>query len=86
MVRKWKKEGENDTGRSTVTERSLRTPARSLPKPQHRQERAGATRGCAWRRAGVKWVETMSFVAEAGGGEGGTGEKIPDREGKKKRD
>lgn len=69
----------------TVTERSPRTlaspplpPPLSLPPPKLREERAGAaSTGCAWRRAGVKWGETMSFVAEAAvGGRGKRREKV----------
>lgn len=69
------------TGSWTVTECSPRTiasppvpPPLSLPPPKLLEERASAaSRGCAWRRAGVKWGETMSFVAEAAAGGRGKG-------------
>lgn len=44
------------------------------PQPRPPRERAGAAApGGAWRRAGVKWAETMSFVAEAAEGVGARG-------------
>lgn len=44
------------------------------PQPRPPRERAGAAApGSAWRRAGVKWAETMSFVAEAAEGVGARG-------------
>lgn len=44
-------------------------PPLSLPPPKLQEKRASAARrGSAWRRAGVKWGDTMSFVAEAAAG------------------
>lgn len=57
----------------------------SSPNPSSAETRRRSRRGCAWRRAGVKWVETMSFVAQAAKG-GGHREKVLDRLKKKTED
>lgn len=54
----------------------------SSPNPSAAETRRRSSRGCAWRRAGVKWVETMSFVAQAA--KGGHRGKVLDRLKKKK--
>lgn len=54
----------------------------SSPNPSSAETRRRSSRGCAWRRAGVKWVETMSFVAQAA--KGGHREKVLDRLEKKR--
>lgn len=79
MVKEWKRL--KDTGRSTVRvlpwdTDSLPVPwPLSSPNPSSAKMRRRSSRGCAWRRAGVKWVETMSFVAQAAWGGGGTGKR-----------
>lgn len=49
--------------------------------PASAETRRRSRSGSAWQRAGVEWVETMSFVAQAakGGGVGDGGEKVLDR-------
>lgn len=76
MSKKPEKTNQKGTGSRTVTKRSSSTrgnppvpPPPSLPPPKLQEERASAaSRGSAWRRAGLKWGETMSFVAEAAAG------------------
>lgn len=66
---------EKDTSRSTVTECSPGTPpaCQSLfsPNPASAEPRRRSSMGCAWRRAGAEWVETMSFVAQVAKGRRG---------------
>ena len=81
MSKKLEKTDQKGTGSRTVTKRSTSTqgnppvpPPLSLPPPKPQEERASAaSSGSAWRRAGVKWGETMSFVAEAAAGSRGKG-------------
>lgn len=49
--------------------------------PASAETRKRSRSGSAWQRAGVQWVETMSFVAQAarGGGLGDAGKKVLDR-------